>query len=302
MLPNSLLLKGAGSASTTDLLSRMQGVVEQIQGNLKTRAAWSTLALMALHATLCWLPVRAWVRAFSWLTLLSSLAHLALASFGWLYRYDTYLVAGNMVAVVLLLKDGRALPGFLKWTLLGAAVAVVTPRALHVWNKTPMAMDDRRWEHLMPAQFVRALPKDTVLMVNDLGVFAYDAHAKVIDMFGLGHNTPLLLRRQQGGFGKRETDIFAKSTNTELAILLPCWHEIGSRVPKSWELIGYWRGQRNVVANEKEVAVYLTDKRHSIENKRAIQDLMLKNPLHRNASVTILNKSDHDHLCEVKTK
>lgn len=258
------------------------------------RAAWSTLALMALHAALCWLPAQAWVRAFSVLTLLSSLAHLSLASFGWLYRYDTYLVAANMAALALLLCQGHPRATTWRWLVLACAVGLTLPRAWHVWTKTPMAMDDRRWEHLMPAEFVKQLPKGTTIAVNDLGVFAFDGHARVIDVFGLGHNTPLRLRRSGTGYTHESISSFLESEGVQLAIVQYCWGDIKQVVPPKWELMGAWIGERNVVFNDKVVAVFRLD--NAVPVSRTVNfDIKEGTPFRR------LSRTELDHLCESRS-
>jgi hypothetical protein len=99
-----------------------------------------------------------------------------------------------------------------------------------------------------------------VIMVNDLGVFAYEDHATIIDMFGLGHNTPIHLRQSAHGYTRTEVGQFAKSVKADMAILLPCWSEIVSRIPNEWRPVGYWIGPRNVVFGDHIVTIYALNK------------------------------------------
>jgi hypothetical protein len=157
-----------------------------------------------------------------------------------------------------------------------------------------MAMDDRRWEHLMPAEFVKQLPKGTTIAVNDLGVFAFDGHARVIDVFGLGHNTPLRLRRSVTGYTHESISSFVESEKVQFAILLYCWDAIKQVVPPKWELMGAWVGERNVVANDKVVAVFRLDDDVQV-NPTLRFDIKEGTPFRR------LSRTDLDHLCVPKS-
>jgi hypothetical protein len=67
-------------------------------------------------------------------------------------------------------------------------------------KETIQSVDDRRLEHLLPAEFVRGTYAGRVVLVNDLGMIAYLGGVRALDMYGLGNNQPLRLRRDPEGF------------------------------------------------------------------------------------------------------
>jgi hypothetical protein len=260
MVPNALLLKGASAVSASPgLASWLTGVGHNAMNNLTTKSAMVCHAISLIHLFLCWrnrgvaLPVA----FFSRVTLLGVVAHILLASFGWLFRYDAWLIQLNLLSIFMLLAhrpSSMSLPLVRAVTLL--CFAVLSLRLAGASIKTPMAMADRRWEHVMPSDFAHQYLQGRTVLVNDLGVLAYRGDTKVVDFFGLGNNKPLRLRRSPQGYGTQQLSQLTHEVNGDAAIVQLCWEEVNLRVPPDWKLIGYWHGERNVVFADKVVALF----------------------------------------------
>jgi hypothetical protein len=272
LLPNSLLLKGAGNAATTDVMARLGALLAHVRYNLETRASWVPMALFALNLALrVYLkPVHATVSLFSSVSLVSSVVHLCLASFGWLYRYDAWIVQLNVLSIFLQLP-ARALPTWALKAVPLLCIGLLIPRFYGAYDKTPMAMDDRRWEHLMPSQFVRQHLADQTVLVNDLGAIAYYGGANVVDLFGLGRNEPIRYRNMPGGYQRAQVKAFADSLHGDVAIVQLCWSEVSSRLPLDWHFVGYWQGTRNVVFSDMIVAVFVMDDDKAASTRQALR-------------------------------
>ncbi|MGC4061879.1 MAG: hypothetical protein QM749_13935 [Aquabacterium sp.] len=259
MLPNSLLLKGAGSNATTDMWARFGALASNLVTNLKFPLSWVTFSLLIAHLALHMRvkPANEAVRIFSRVALVSAAAHCLLASFGWLYRYDAWIVELNLLSIFMQMPARpcmrwRGRP--LSWPAL--CVVLLLSRFTGAYVQTTMAMDDRRWEHLMPSQFVREHLAHRTILVNDVGVFSYDGGATVVDLFGLGRNEPIRYRQAASGYHGPQVKVLADRLHGEVAIVQLCWDEVNQRLPQDWRLIGYWRGPRNVVFGDKIVAVF----------------------------------------------
>lgn len=260
MVPNALLLKGASAASASPgLASWLSGVAHNAIGNLTARPAMVSHAISLIHLILCWRnrAVALPVAFFSRVTLLGVVAHILLASFGWLFRYDAWLIQLNLLSIFMLLAHRpRNISARSAWVLTLLCFAVLSLRLAGASIKTPMAMEDRRWEHIMPSDFAHQYLQGRTVLVNDLGVLAYRGGLKVVDFFGLGNNEPLRMRRSVQGYGALELSELAHEVDGDAAIVQLCWEEVSLRMPSDWKLIGYWRGDRNVVFNDKVVALF----------------------------------------------
>ncbi len=260
MVPNALLLKGASAATASPGLSSwLRGVAHNSIVNLTARPAMVSHAISLIHLILCWrnrnvaLPVA----LFSRVTLLGVLAHIMLASFGWLFRYDAWLIQLNLLSIFMLLAHRpRNISARLSWAITLLCFGVLSLRLAGASIKTPMAMEDRRWEHIMPSNFAHQYLQGRTVLVNDLGVLAYRGSFKVVDLFGLGNNEPLRMRRSPQGYGAQQLSQLSHEVHGDAAIVQLCWEEVRLRVPSDWRLIGYWRGDRNVVFSDKIVALF----------------------------------------------
>ena len=259
MVPNALLLKGAtANAAQPGILSWLGGVAHNTMGNLTARPAMVSHTISLIHLFLaCWLrPVAPSVAFFSRVTLLGVLAHVLLASFGWLFRYDAWLIQLNLLSILMLLAQPKGVGPRLVWFVMGLCLVVLSIRLLGASVKTPQAMTDRRWEHVMPSDFTRQYLNGKTVLVNDLGVLAYQGGVKVVDLFGLGNNKPLRMRRSAAGYGPQQVSDLAHDVEGDAAIVQLCWGEVSDRLPADWTLIGFWEGARNVVFGDKVVALF----------------------------------------------
>lgn len=258
LLPNSLLLKGAGNDHTTDLLARALGVLRQAQQNLSGRSGWIPLAITLLHGAVLMLvggKAPAAARIFSAVALVATLQHFCLASLGWLFRYEAWILSVNIMGALLLAHGAGWAPRRVLG-LAGVCLVLLAPRIGLSYVNVPKAMDDRRWEHVMPAEFVREHLAGQTVFVNDLGVVAWLGDARVIDFFGLGHNEPVRLRRSPGGYQYEQLEAFGQRAGGTVAIVQPCWQEVSRRLPPGWTLVGYWNGPRNVVFRDEIVGFF----------------------------------------------
>jgi hypothetical protein len=259
MLPNSLLLKGAGNSATTDMWARFSALASNLVTNLAFPLSWVTIWLVIAHLVLHVRvkPANEAVRIFSRVALVSAAAHLLLASFGWLYRYDAWIVQLNLLSIFMQMP-ARPCMRWRKRALSWPAFCVILlfSRFTGSYVQTTMAMDDRRWEHLMPSQFVREHLAHRTILVNDLGAFSYYGGATVVDLFGLGSNEPIRYRQAPSGYHGPQVKELGDRLHAEVAIVQVCWEEVYERLPQDWHLIGYWRGPRNVVFGDRVVAVF----------------------------------------------
>jgi hypothetical protein len=256
LLPNPIMLKGLNRGEFSDTGTGFLGrAASNFINNLGHECAPMlvalTVMLAVLVATECWRCVSVW----RWRILLGAIAaaatllHLAFASIGWLYRYEAYLVALSGLASILLfnalLTDRHRRLAFAG--SLALFVALVSPRAVGALIGTIEAVDDRRLEHLLPAEFIQRFYAGRTVVANDLGAAAYFGGARILDMAGLGNNEPVRLRRRPEGYDTLALRHWAEAEGAAIAILQVCWYEVYRRLPPEWTLVAVWRLPREVV-------------------------------------------------------
>jgi hypothetical protein len=144
--------------------------------------------------------------------------------------------------------------------LLGAMSAMAGVRSVIQTTVAVAAIDDRRQEHWPVAMLLRGVSPGQTILINDLGMASYYGRARLMDLFGLGDNEPLRLRRK-GVYGEKELSGWVLQQHASAAILQVCWQEVWSRTPMSWRLVELWRIPRNVVFADRDIGFFAFDAR-----------------------------------------
>jgi hypothetical protein len=196
---------------------------------------------------------------------LGTALQLLLASTGWLYRYEAYLlgVAFVFFGPYVMLEFGDALEGKVspklfrvgKWVV----VATIVTRMGVAHFDTVRAMKDRYLEHLLPVEFVTEYFPEAPIMVNDLGLPAWHHEGKVVDVFGLGSNKPIEMRLSDDGYTRQDVLDWAREEGVVLAIHQVEWPFVFDHIPEQWEVVAFWRVPRNVVFGDRIVGFFATD-------------------------------------------
>ncbi len=254
--PNSLLLKAPLPHGSLGLVAR--GIVHTLSLNFYRKSYPSAVTLIAVTTVTALQTLGAIAASLSSgrkpspaallgiLAVVSSVAQCCFGSVGWLYRYEAWLLMLDTVACLALLP-GPAMIAILALALL--------PRAYLDTRDTRTAPTDRLYEHFAAADFVAKFYPHRTVAVNDLGIMAWFSHATVLDVFGLGSNEPIALRKAHD----YDADAIARWTarrHVEVAILQPCWSEITRITPASWRLVETWQVPRNTVFYDRTVGFY----------------------------------------------
>lgn len=253
LVPNSLLLKGTGAVDHTSILGRLASVPEQFGVRIRTSTG-KLLGLLMASSLILLLRVPG-PRPRSLIAIVASaitatVLQLAFGDIGWLYRYEAWLVGLNLLALFL---AAASLPPERQYARLAVSAGTLLLAAglgyrdFNAGSIAIKATDNRRWEHFPVAYLLRDHFRDVPVIVNDIGLVTYIRGARAIDLFGLGHNTPIRLRRQPGGYDDEALKSLTMSVKARAAVVQPCWSQVYKRIPDDWILVGYRRGPANHV-------------------------------------------------------
>jgi hypothetical protein len=296
LLPNSLILKRSLAEHRGPLdfaIEAWRNAYRNYQVVPARRALLAAAGLTGLlTAASIWLRRRVFQveTCFAVVVLAAVALHFAFAATGWLYRYEAWLILLLAVATVLL---ATTLP--VRGAPLAVAVllaAIFAPRTLDSTRATVQAMDDRRLEHIAPAEFVARNYAAETIMVNDLGAVAWFApRTRSLDIYGLGTNEPIkrILAHAYGAEGVAD---WATATHTRIAILQLCWPAIRPVIPANWSFVASWKFPRNVVFRDRYVGFYAVADGEDAKLRERLKALSLP------AGVTLDFSPDRDKLWE----
>jgi hypothetical protein len=194
-------------------------------------------------------------------------AHVELASLGWFYRYEAYLVALDVTVIAIAIAPrGSTFSLRQAWRrsrfgfLLGVAAAAVGSaplwmRALAAQGATPTACRNIYEQQVQTARLLATyFPHDDVA-VNDIGAVAYYGDSPIVDLEGLA-SLPVARAKSL----QLETPLDAKqlvsfTKDVPVAVIYDEWFP---SVPTSWVRVGRLRIQANKVCASDMVSVYAT--------------------------------------------
>jgi hypothetical protein len=183
---------------------------------------------------------------------LTSTLHFVLASAGWLYRYEAYLVAMGLVAVAgPLFEFARRFPRSLRmpageWAGVAAlALTILTANLLWTggWESlqaTAHATNDIYKCNYQMGIFIKRYYQGSSVAVNDLGAANFIADIQCTDFHGLADLdvARAILRKR---FDPQFMDDLARSRKSFVAIADYNWLGMYGGTPRQWALVGQWK-------------------------------------------------------------
>ncbi|MGV8039601.1 MAG: hypothetical protein AB2L07_05835 [Thermoanaerobaculaceae bacterium] len=262
-LPSSLLLKSATAASLHGL------PVAQVLGGWYARLMYVPelvlllflALLLAIHASR---DARRRDVALCLLFAGTLVIHTLLASVGWLFRYEAYLVCLGLLAVTppvyrwieSELRRGHGHRSAGNWLVGATALLVLLPfgvRAGQALARAVPATNNIYCQHLQMARFVGQHFGTATVALNDIGAVSFHTAARVVDVYGLA-DSEVTMARLSGGFDAAWLASHARARGVDVAIVYES--ALGGGVPPGWHLVGAWRLEHNVVCGDDTVLFY----------------------------------------------
>jgi hypothetical protein len=207
----------------------------------------------------------------------TSLAHLVLASYGWLFRYEAYLVALLFVALVNTWDHWKALfPAYpvnrFVFVILGVVMLFPIISRFQMISHTRRAAKNIADQQVQMADFVnRHFPSEGIAM-NDIGALTFfNNDIRIFDMEGLG---TLEVIRQKKNLDSNFLRKYVADHKIGIGIFYP--HLYHGKIPAEWEQVGTWELLDNFVTAGSTVGFYVIDP--SLK-EQLVQGLKLHEPL-----------------------
>ena len=206
-LPNGLLMKSAPLDGRPG-----QNLLENVAGGaavyLPVAAAWAADAARTRSA---------WATPRVRLLAVTAALHLMLASVGWYYRYEAWLVgwATLSAAQAALALDPptwrrtRVTRRLAIGALGVAALAATGARAVDAWRFLPSRTQYTADAKVRVARALEAVAPDTVVALHDIGAMAWETDVRIVDTAALGSNRVLALHRSRAFTGPAIAELVA---------------------------------------------------------------------------------------------
>jgi hypothetical protein len=205
--------------------------------------------------------------------------HALLAQFGFLFRYEAYLIAlGFMVLVNFLFTFPFNLAGAPLRQRAGAWGAAAClgwlillpffPRAFYSLREAPTSSRNIFAQQYQMAGFLKRFFPGQPVAVNDIVLVSYLNDAPLLDLWGLA-TQPVANAKRRGDYGAETIDALARARGVRLALVYDPWFT--GKIPKSWIKAATWQIRDNYICAFDTVAIYAVDPKLAprlIENLR----------------------------------
>lgn len=266
-LPNSILLKsgtgdGAGSFINGILVDKLTLSKQGITGIATQRLLFILPLLYLLFRQACKDTPR--YGYFLLLCVGGVLLHLCLASTGWFYRYEGYLVMNaTFIAGLLLAKYKRAAwaaaPGLSRLVAVFLFFFLVFPLVLRssaAFSKAPRACLNIFEQQVQMGDFLSRFDDRSAVAANDIGAVSFLSDIHTLDLWGLGNIE--VARSKRGHYWTPAfLDSLSHQRQVRLAIVYDSWFD--PALLQRWTKVATWTIPQNVICGDSVVSFYAVD-------------------------------------------
>lgn len=190
--------------------------------------------------------------------------HLSLARFGYLYRYESYLMVLGVVAVATALHHRSAaiarVPRVLaaRDLLVVAAIVAVLAGGERTIGSAPALVRTAGHiyrQHRQMARFVATYYAGRAVALNDIGAISYGSTARIYDLAGLA-SIEVATARRAGTFDAGFINRLLETGDVPIAIVYNAWFPGSQQFYASWFDAGRWVTDEQDVLTEGAVNFY----------------------------------------------
>ena len=283
-LPNSVLVKSeAAQFSIGGMATALGNILQQ-----KFLFAYQGISLLATQKLLLLLPLCLLAainylkekRSYTYILVILTgtvFLHIALADTGKFYRYEAYLICLSLPVIFMVLfqwgrTQSKRLTLISRLVFLFILILLLLPvvlRSVIALSKTRQSCINIYEQQYQMGRFLKTFHNNEVVAAYDIGAISYFTNCRIVDLWGLANIE--VARSKKGGYWTAPfLDSLVRSKGGRMAIIYDSW--IGSSIPPSWQKIGSWTIQNNVVCGDDTVFFYSVDSTRAAPLKKNLLD------------------------------
>ncbi|WP_298276911.1 hypothetical protein [uncultured Bradyrhizobium sp.] len=258
LLPSSVLLKSHVAETAYEGTTTFAPILHNLAASFDDPTGFRLMLLGLALACAMW-PLRSDRGALIvCATVLAAIgAHLAFGQYGWFYRYEVYVMALAVLALLYAVAHARTRLSAPQWTaatLVSVALAgFVSVGYVSAALETPFAARGIYEQHYQLSRFAQQLYKGPVA-VNDLGLVAWKDPDFVLDLWGLGSER-VRKAKLADRYGPGEMAALADEYHVGVAMIYDSWFPKG--VPAAWKKVATLH-TIPVTGEQGDVVFYIT--------------------------------------------
>ncbi|REC71083.1 hypothetical protein DRF58_07440 [Epilithonimonas hispanica] len=284
-LPNSLILKGNTNDGIVGFLTRVAGnayrgisvlililiLLIQIFKNSKNQKSSNSQTPQVPK------------NAIPFVVFCGFVVHLLFANFGWLIRYESYLVVVILFAIIPFVDEvfqGNATNKILKFGTVFLLLITCYIRFGTTLKQQKIASKNIFDQQIQLADFLHQYYRNSRVVANDIGAITYFNNIHLLDTYGLGSIDVAKLRKDDHGKfldNKNLQDYVAETAKNEmfdLALVFDEW----VKMPDYFTKVGTLTIQNNYICGGTTVSFYAVQKENTLRLKNQLIQFSKETP------------------------
>lgn len=234
-LPNSILLKGDAPRGLSAIVNFPMKILEKLM-NAPHLLAFISLSICFLIFQYITKKRSALLIKLHFLCTLTAMMHIAFAKTGWVYRYESYIMA--MYCLTFIFSLNRLFeqhPKFLHRLVLSSILVLFSipsgMRYIESLQTLPQMSKNIHDQQIQMSKFLHSYYDESSVVLNDIGACCYFTSIRLTDMIGLADKDIIQLRLQKI-FNKTSIEKLTFERNSKIAIIyVQGFQEF---LPESW--------------------------------------------------------------------
>ena len=297
-LPNSILLKGnTGNFAPLEL-------IEKCFSNLGKNKHVFWLLVFVLASVIGSIRIRKgnfqdFIKSnfMALVVVFGVLFHSTFAAFGWMFRYEAYLIALSMLALSPFFDSISFTPlkEVLRWQNLAIFLLIPVSFFMHQKFKHSQYVLDRASiniyeQHYQVGKFLNQYYNDAKVVVGDIGAFTYYSDIKILDLFGLGSIEIAELKRSGQFSDYRKQQRFFRNYTHDHGFKLGIIYDKWVHLPAKFVKVGEWKIQDNRVAGGDVVKFFAVGKENQDQLRADLEEF--NKVINKNVEVKVFYESE----------
>ncbi len=218
-------------------------------------------------------------------TVITFFLHSAFAQFGWLYRYEAYLLVMAIVSIVISrnttlgLFSSHIVMRYSVYILIIAIMGGTVIRTIDGYTLPLRYARDIYLQQIQMARFIKQYFPQSRVIMNDIGAACYFTDIHCIDAYGLA-TFDIARAKKSHSYTPNFLEEFGKKNNAAFALVYRDWLESGfifgnkgqKGVPHSWKHIGtFVLGHNDCAIGGDKVSCYAIRSDYADTLRRSLQ-------------------------------
>lgn len=209
--------------------------------------------------------------------------HLLFANFGWLIRYEAYLVVVILFAIAPFAEElfqKKIGNQVLKFAMIILLLITFSIRFVPILKHQPTASKNIFDQQIQLSDFLHKYYRNSKVVANDIGAITYFNNIHLLDTYGLGSIEVAKLRKEDHGKftdnKKLQTYIYntAKLQDFEVALVFDEW----VKMPDYFSKVGTLKIQNNYMAGGTTVSFYSIKKENTDKLRNQLVEFSKQTP------------------------